>query len=176
MGIFSKLFNSRDKPEEKVFGHITEIISSDDKGKPVYRDDVITHIKSELERRREQRRSLELQWQLNINFLNGNQHCDINVRSGTVEQYEVPYEGMENEVFNQIEPIFNTRVANLNKIGYSMTVKPRTSELDDIAKANVSTELLRYKQSVSNFTKFKVNLIHSTRGWHRSRHWLWTRA
>lgn len=160
MGIFSKLFNSRDKPEEKVSGHITEIISSDDKGKPVYRDDVITHIKSELERRREQRRSLELQWQLNINFLNGNQHCDINVRSGTVEQYEVPYEGMENEVFNQIEPIFNTRVANLNKIGYSMTVKPRTSELDDIAKANVSTELLRYKQSVSNFTKFKVNLIH----------------
>ena len=161
MSIFSKLFNSRDKPAQSTAqGESETAVLHDDKGKPIFKEDVISYVQTELERRREQRRSLELQWQLNINFLNGNQHCDINVRSGTIEQYEVPYEGMENEVFNQIEPIFNTRIANLNKIGYAMTVKPRTSELDDAAKANVSTELLRYKQSISNFTKFKVNLIH----------------
>lgn len=138
---------------------INEDAYIDINGKQIFKQDIEAFVLNELERRRDERRTFELQWQLNTNFLYGNQRCDINKMSGTIEQYELPYDSMENEVFNQIEPLFKTRLAHLNKLRYSMTVKPRTSELDDIAKANVSTSLLRYKQSISGFNAFKTTLI-----------------
>ena len=124
------------------------------------RSDIESYILSELERRRDERRDIELQWQLNANFLYGNQRCDINIRSHTVEQYSDPCDGLEKEIYNQIEPLAKTRAANLGKISYAMTVKPRTSEIDDISKAKVSTSILRYKQSTSDFSRFITSLIH----------------
>lgn len=127
----------------------------------VTRAETENYVLTELERRREERRNLELQWQINANFLYGNQRCDINLKSETVEEYADLESGLENEVFNQIEPLYKTRQANLNKVSYAMTVRPRTNEVDDISKANVSTSLLRYKQNTSGFDKFKTKLI----GW-----------
>lgn len=126
-------------------------------GKPLYSSDIVSMVKNELERRRDDRRVFELQWQLNTNFLNGNQRCGLNLRSGTIEQYELP-DGMEAEIYNQIEPLAKTRKAHLNKLDYAMSVKPRTSEADDISKAKVSTALLRYKQNISDFESFKNRL------------------
>lgn len=144
IGVFS-----RDKPEER---HDPLAYDTDDK--PLFKEDIERYVLDEAERRRSERAELELQWQLNSNFLYGNQHCDINLVSGTIEEYE-PYEdGSSFEVFNQIEPLFKTRQANLNKVNYAMSVNPRTSETDDIAKAKVSTALLRYKQSETDFNTF----------------------
>lgn len=149
-GLFSRLTGREQHPENEILD-----------GNGVTRSEIEEFVQSELERRRDERRSLELQWQINSNFLYGNQRCDINLKSGTVEQYEDAADGLECEVFNQIEPLYKTRQANLNKVSYAMTVKPRTSELDDISKAKVSTELLRYKQHESCFDKFKTQLV----GW-----------
>lgn len=135
-----------------------DALDYDKDGRPLYSDDIVTMVKSELERRRDDRLTFELQWQLNTNFLNGNQRCGINLRSGTIEQYSMP-EGAENETYNKIKPLAKTRKANINKVSLAMAVKPRTSESDDASKAKVSTLLLRYKQSTSDFGKFKSRLL-----------------
>ena len=147
---FSRFAQGEEHPENEIL---------DSNG--ITRAEAESFVLEELERRRDERRSLELQWQINSNFLYGNQRCDINFKSGTVEQYGEVNDGLECEVFNQIEPLYKTRQANLNKVSYAMTVRPRTSELDDISKAKVSTELLRYKQAASGFDKFKSELV----GW-----------
>lgn len=135
------------------------VLDADDAGRPLYAEDIVSDVLDDLERRRRERTGFELQWRLNTNFLYGNQRCGINLRSQTVEQYDLPDDGTESEIYNQIEPLCKTRKANLNKISYAMTVRPRTSELDDAAKAKVSTALLRYKQSVSGFDKFISKVI-----------------
>ena len=152
MGILSKLYSKF--ADEKEYS----ALDYGDDGKPMYSSDIVTMVKDELERRRSDRMVFELQWQLNTNFLNGNQRCGINLNSHTIEQYDLP-EGMEAEVYNQIEPLHKTRHAHLNKVDLAMSVKPRTSESDDISKARVSTSLLRYKQNTSDFDGFKNRLL-----------------
>jgi len=135
-------------------------LDTDEEGALMFREDVIAFVREKLSRRKEERAGLELQWTLNANFLAGNQMCDINVYKRTIEQY--PYmddDDSEREVFNQIAPLIDTRIANLKKINYSMRVKPRTNEDDDLAKAEVSTAILRFKQSESDFQTKKNTMI-----------------
>ncbi|MGN0163775.1 MAG: hypothetical protein ACI4EA_09420, partial [Candidatus Ornithomonoglobus sp.] len=72
---------------------------------------------------------------------------------------EPVYDWLERETFNQIAPLIETRIANLKKINYAMRVKPRTNELDDYAKADVSTAILQHTQDVTDFNKKKDTAI-----------------
>lgn len=129
-----KLFRARDKPEE-------------------YRDEMITFVKAQAEKRREERALLERQWTLNANFLMGNQYCAINTFHGGVIE-ELPrisyYE--QREVFNRIAPLYSTRDANLAKVTYDMRVRPATNELDDYYKSEISTAILKAAKEATNFT------------------------
>ena len=42
-------------------------------------EEAVKFVNDEFERRRKMKRDFELQWMLNINFLNGNQYCDIDL-------------------------------------------------------------------------------------------------
>jgi hypothetical protein len=55
--------------------------------------------------------------------------------------------------------LIETRIANLKKIKYLMTVKPATNELDDYAKADVSTAILRNMQSSTSFETHTNTMI-----------------
>lgn len=135
-------------------------VDIDDDGKTLFKEDVIAFVKEKLSERKNERIGLELQWTLNANFLAGNQLCDINVYSQTVEQYPIAEnDDMERNIFNQIAPLIDTRIANLKKISYSMRVNPRTNEDDDYAKAEVSTSILQFKQSESDFQTKKNTMI-----------------
>ena len=116
-------------------------------------------VRSELERRRKEKMPLELQWQLNSNFYDGNQYCDINPASREIEQYPVCGEGKSREVFNRIAPLIETRVANLKKINYKMNVRPATNEFFDLQKAKISTKVLQSAQDASGFNMKKDALI-----------------
>ena len=131
----------------------------DKDGTQLYKEDIIKFVMEELEKRRTERSPLEQQWTLNANFLVGNQYCEINTYRGDIEQLEPVYDWLERETFNQIAPLIETRIANLKKIKYLMKVKPRTNELDDYAKAEVSTAILQYTQSVSDFDTKKSTMI-----------------
>lgn len=136
------------------------VIDIDDKGEELYKEDIIAKVLEDCEKRKGDRASYEQQWILNGNFLLGNQFCDINSNTGEVEQQDAPYDWLEMRTFNQIAPLIETRVANLKKISYKMKVKPRTNELDDYAKAEVSTDILAYVQDVSGFKAKNDTAIH----------------
>ena len=135
-------------------------IDVDKDGNTLFKEDIIANVMTELETRRGQRSSLERQWTLNANFLVGNQYCDIRPYTGEIEQLEPVYDWLNRETFNNIAPLVQTRIANLRKINYMMKVKPATNELDDYAKAEVSTSVLQYTQKATDFESKKDTMIY----------------
>lgn len=141
-----------------------KILTRDIDGTPIYSDTFIADIKAELEKRKGERLVFEQQWKLNTNFLNDHQFCDINPTTNMVEDYPEIDEYSERGVYNRIAPIMATRQASLNTLRYNMTVKPRTSDLDDIDKAHISTKLLRHAADTLDFTK----IMHDAESWAES--------
>ena len=136
------------------------VIDVDEEGKTLFKEDIIQKVLEALEKRKTERSVLEQQWTLNANFLVGNQYCEINPYRGDIEQLEPVYDWLERETFNQIAPLIETRIANLKKLNYMMKVKPATNELDDYAKAEVSTNILQHTQKVSDFDSKKNTMIY----------------
>lgn len=151
-----RLFGMKDKDNEDGY---EGILDTDDDGVQLYKEDVIRKVTEELEKRKTERLIVERQWTLNANFLVGNQYCDINTYRGDIEQLEPVYDWLEREVFNQIAPLIETRIANLKKINFMMKVKPATNELDDYDKAETSTSVLQHIQKTSDFESKKNTAI-----------------
>lgn len=150
-------FNIKDKSDEVKEERAIDV---DRDGTKLYKEDIIHNILEELETRRVQRSPLERQWTLNANFLVGNQYCEVRPYTGEIEQLEPVYSWLNRETFNNIAPLIQTRIANLKKINYMMKVKPATNELDDYAKAEVSTSVLQYVQKSTDFTAKKDTMIY----------------
>lgn len=134
-------------------------VGNDFLGKEIFKDDVVSDIKQKLEKRRADRRSFELQWLLNSNFLSGHQYCDINTNTGEIESIPPPFEYSERGIYNRVTPLIETRLANIRTVKYAMSVNPRTNEIDDWEKADISTKLLRYTQIYSKFNDCISDLI-----------------
>ncbi len=126
--------NNQDLREEFIF------TGSD---KPEYADDLIKLVNDEFQRRKEERRPFELQWRLNIEFYVGNQFVKINTVSNAVEEQPLAYWWQEREVFNQIAPLIDTRLAKLSRMRPILKVRPATNQMEDVSAAKVSTKLLR---------------------------------
>ena len=157
MSILSKLFR-REKDDD--IERIPDLPVGQQTVETLYTEDVVDYILSELERRRDEKTALELQWTLNANFLSGHQNCDIDMTSKTItDEKGVLLTDKERRVYNRIAPLMETRHANLKSINYDMAVNPRTAELDDYAKAKVSTKILEYCQAVTDFNSKKDKLI-----------------
>lgn len=138
-----------------------EPLDEDSDGKILFKEDIVANIMSDLERRRSERKPLEAQWMLNANFLIGNQYVDINPKTNQLFQTENSevYDWLEHECFNRIAPLYSTRLAYLKKLQFVMSVLPRTNELEDIAKAEVSSAILRNFQMTSNFEAKKDSFM-----------------
>ena len=100
-------------------------------------------IQKEYERRREERRSIELGWRLNQNFLMGNQYCDVLYETGELIEEVQGAEWENRAVYNMIAPIVETRLAKLSRVRPGMTVRPLTEDAADIANARLATRLLK---------------------------------
>lgn len=97
----------------------------------------------EYERRREERRSIELGWRLNQNFLMGNQYCDIIHETGELIESSAGAEWEMRSVYNMIAPIVETRLAKLGRVRPGPTVRPLTEDAADISNAKLATRLLK---------------------------------
>ena len=100
--------------------------------------------------RREARRSLETQWQLNVNFMMGNQYSYI-ASNGGLREDEKQYFWQEKEVFNHIAPIVETRISKICSNTPSITILPASSDESDIESAKLSKDIIN---SVAN----RINL------------------
>ena len=74
------------------------------KDKKLFAEDIVAEVRKDYERRREDRKPLELQWQLNMNFVNGNQYMQI-MPTGEVEEFGKQYFWQEREVYNHIASV-----------------------------------------------------------------------
>lgn len=114
----------------------------DREGNRLFAEDLVELVEKQAEKRRMARLPYELQWRLNANFLSGNQHCDINVHRGTVENYEALYDYMSREVFNRIAPIMETRLSHLKRVSYEVSALPKSNDYEDRLKAEIAGGLL----------------------------------
>ncbi|HEY8443795.1 MAG TPA: hypothetical protein VIL24_03245 [Clostridia bacterium] len=103
--------------------------------------ELVVEVRKDFETRQNARKSLELQWQLNINFVLGNQYCDI-APNGQIEDSGKRYYWQERQVYNHLAPILETRLAKLNRVRPKMAVLPATDDDSDIYAAKLSTLLL----------------------------------
>ena len=105
-------------------------------------EDLVNEIKTDFERRREERRSLEQQWNLNINYLSGNQYCEISP-TGDVLEEENYYYWQNRNVYNHIAPIIETRLAKLSRVRPNMSVRAAGGEDSDLKSAKVASDVLK---------------------------------
>lgn len=108
--------------------------------------DIVQSVKQDYLARREARRSLEAQWQLNINFYVGNQYSYI-ASNNNLSDYEKQYFWQEKEVFNHIAPMIETRISKITRLNPNIEVLPASMDLADIKSAKLSKEIFK---AVSN--------------------------
>lgn len=104
-------------------------------------EDLVAEVRDDYERRQAERRQFEAQWQLNANFVAGNQYCRVGVK-GEVEDCEKDYYWQEREVYNHIATIYETRLAKLMRVRPKMSVLPASNDDGDVKTAKASGKIL----------------------------------
>ena len=104
-------------------------------------EELIREIRTDYDNRRQQRRQYELAWQLNMNFVLGNQYCDI-TPDGDIQDGDKQFFWQERQVYNHLAPILETRLAKLGRVRPIMNVVPATDADSDIHTAKISSMLL----------------------------------
>ena len=111
------------------------------KDKKLFAEDIAAEVRRDYEKRREDRKPLELQWQLNMNFVNGNQYMQI-LPTGDVDETGKQYFWQEREVYNHIASVLETRMSKLVRVNTGVTVRPFSNDESDIQSAKLSTALV----------------------------------
>jgi len=109
-------------------------------------------ITADFERRREERRSVESGWLLNMNFLSGNQYCDLSPFGGVVEEDKQFY-WQSRRVFNHIAPTIDSRLTKLEKMRPTLAVRAFSDEEGDVQAAKLATGVLKYVQELISFAE-----------------------
>lgn len=108
--------------------------------------EIVENVKADYLSRREARRSLEAQWQLNINFYLGNQYSYISANNN-LGDYDKQYFWQEKEVFNHIAPMVETRISKITRLNPEIDVMPASTDIADLKSAKLSKEIFK---SVAN--------------------------
>ena len=133
------------------------------KKKENFRDEVLSDLFADFYSRQDERRKLEKQWELDLEFLAGNQYCEISPR-GEVEEEEKYYYWQNRGAFNHIAPIIDSRVAKLTKMKPIMSVKAAGAEESDVKNAKLATALIN-----SSYQRLSLgDVISKTTGWSES--------
>ena len=107
----------------------------------IYEEQIVSDVINDFKNRQAERRNFELQWQLNMNFLMGNQYCGIGP-AGDIEDTDKEYYWQEREVYNHIAPIVDARLAKLSNLKPTMTFVPSSGDERDIKTAKVSKKIV----------------------------------
>ncbi|MBE7074045.1 MAG: hypothetical protein E7379_03035 [Clostridiales bacterium] len=107
---------------------------------------IVKEVVEDFKRRASERKSFDLIWQINMNFLMGNQYCTVGY-GGNLEEQDRQFFWQQREVFNHIAPIYDIRYAKLSKIKPDINIIPATNDERDKQSAKVSKKII---QSVRN--------------------------
>ena len=96
----------------------------------VFEEEKVAEIRKDFAARSAARRAFEAQWQVNCNFVAGNQYVYAK-GDGSVLWEDRDYFWQERECFNHIAPIIETRLAKLQRVRPKMSVRPASGDEDD---------------------------------------------
>ena len=112
-------------------------------------EEVVQSVKDDFSRRQNERREIERQWILNMNYLSGNQYCEI-APNGEVEETEKYYFWQTRNAYNHIAPVIDTRISKLTSSIPVMSVRAQGEEERDIKTAKLSSALIKSTYSRTN--------------------------
>lgn len=121
---------------------IEQKLKESDMGKQLEEERLVESVLSEFKKRQEERKAFDAQWQLNMNFVMGNQYCAVTNR-GEVEEYEKQFFWQEREVFNHLASLVETRLSKLSSLRPVLAVVPASSDDRDIKTATLSKKVLK---------------------------------
>ena len=119
------------------------LFDNESKREELRRKKLVEEIVKDFEERREARRSIENGWVLNMNFVSGNQYCDVSPFGEIVEE-EKRFYWQTRRVFNHIAPLVDARVAKLLKRKPNLKVRAFSDEDGDVKSAKLASGILRY--------------------------------
>ena len=92
--------------------------------------------------RQEERKALERGWQVNMNFLRGNQYCGVSPLGEIVDE-EAAYFWQARGCYNHIAPTIDARLARLSKVRPSLTVRAFSDSPEDLKTARLCSNILK---------------------------------
>lgn len=98
-------------------------------------------VRKEYEKRRNERMSIEAQWQLNACFVAGRQYAFVNPLQ-RIDEQSPAYAWEERQVYNHIAPVYESRLAKLDRVRPAMSVRPAGPSDEDLKIAKTSTKIL----------------------------------
>ena len=104
---------------------------------------LVEEIEADFAERREARRRTESGWLLNLNFLSGNQYCDVSPLGG-IEEEDKRFYWQSRRVFNHIAPMVDSRISKLTRLRPTLRVKAFSDEDADMKAAKLATGILQY--------------------------------
>lgn len=117
------------------------------------KDGLVRYVNDEYDRRLQERRWFELQWRLNIAFIEGNQHLDINPVAMDLQEVPKLYWWQERDVYNQIAPVVETRIARISRLKPILKARPGNNDQMNIRAAKIGSAQLKnvyYEQGIFN--------------------------
>ena len=116
-----------------------------------YVEDLILEVERDFEKRAKARLAYERQWELNMNFLQGNQYCGINSR-GEIEDDGKNFYWQSRGVYNHIAPIIDSRLARFSRIEPLVSVRPKSDDDQDVSAANIAEKLVAAVFKINDFS------------------------
>ncbi len=110
------------------------------------RQAVAAEVTADFAARREMRRQLERGWELNMNFVSGNQDCDL-TPEGELEEGAAEFYWQSRRCFNHIAPTVDARIARLAKVRPTLEVRAFSDSEADMQIARVASNILKSVKS-----------------------------
>lgn len=141
--LFSDFQNSRENEEDLT---VSQLKMRDEGMRKAIEEsfsrDVINYIKGQYEERKKQKTALELQWRLNINYYNGDQFTYIDTVTDDIREIPFYTAWEERNVYNEIAPNLETRLAFLTNRKNKMKNRPASSSAEDRTAAKIGNKVL----------------------------------
>ncbi len=102
---------------------------------------LVEDVEADFAERQKERAALEREWELDMNFLSGNQYCGIN-SAGEIEEEEREYGWQPKRVFNRIAPTIELRCSRLARIRPALSVRALSEDEADKRAAALSGAIL----------------------------------
>lgn len=102
---------------------------------------IADEVERDFQKRREERRFTERGWLLNMNFVNGNQYCDLDAKGELAEESK-EFFWQERRVFNHVAPIIDSRLSKLSRIRPALAVRSASDDEKDRHAAQLASAIL----------------------------------